>query len=215
MVLWGAEHPTTPDCINRTALHNQHRLCFISYDIMKPNVILIATSLLYIAAMNQGIQAADCLPGQAPLLYAHEKNDHTHPDNESRSDQHEPETSMPAMQGEGEHEHRAIAIPANQPVPTLHLIVHPDARQGWNLELQVANFSFAPEHVNQESSTTEGHAHLYIDGVKITRLYGTWYYLADLTPGTHEITVSLNTNGHEALMYDGQPIADTVIVDVP
>jgi hypothetical protein len=174
--------------------------------MMNPGLILLSTSFIYLTAMSSGIRSAYSLPPQTPLLYAHEGEAHPHPDSEM---------NHPEMQGEGEHEHGAIAIPMDQAVPTIHLIVHPDTRQGWNLELQIANFSFAPEHVNQESNTTEGHAHLYIDGVKITRLYGIWYYLEDLAPGTHEITVSLNANGHEALTYNGQPIADTVILEVP
>lgn len=36
-------------------------------------------------------------------------------------------------------------------------------------------------------------AHLSVDGTKITRLYGNWYYLESLPAGRHEITVSLNT----------------------
>ncbi|HEY9630243.1 MAG TPA: hypothetical protein V6C84_23365 [Coleofasciculaceae cyanobacterium] len=114
-----------------------------------------------------------------------------------------------------EHEHGAIDIPANQPVPVVQLIAHPDAQQGWNLEVQVTNFKFAPEHVNQASTPTEGHAHLYVDGQKITRLYGNWYYLNGLTPGAHEITVSLNANGHETLMYQGEPLQASTWVEVP
>lgn len=87
-------------------------------------------------------------------------------------------------------------------------------RQGWNLEVQVSNFTFAPSQVNQASIPTEGHAHLYIDGVKITRLYASWYYLESLAPGTHAITVNLNANGHETLMHNGQPIAATASVGV-
>ncbi|MBL1175232.1 hypothetical protein [Pantanalinema sp. GBBB05] len=114
-----------------------------------------------------------------------------------------------------EHHHKTLAIPAGQPVPTIKLVVHPDAMQGWNLEVQVTNFRFAPEQINQNSLTTEGHAHLYIDGKKVTRLYGSWYYLTHLAPGQHHITVTLNANGHEELTHQGQPIAASVTVQVP
>ena len=117
------------------------------------------------------------------------------------------------------HSHGSVEVPAGQPVPTVSLVIHPDSRRGWNLEMQVTNFTFAPEHVNQAdgvstSSTLEGHAHLYIDGVKITRIYGNWYYLESLSPGMHQISVSLNTNSHATLMYNGQPIQATVMLDV-
>lgn len=59
------------------------------------------------------------------------------------------------------------------------------------------------------------YAHLYVDGTKITRLYGNWYYLESLPAGRHEITVSLNTNNHETLIYNGQPIEATVVLNTP
>lgn len=119
------------------------------------------------------------------------------------------------MHGDTMHSHQELEIPAGQPIPTVKLIVSPDAMKGWNLEVQVTNFRFAPGRVNTSSNPAEGHAHLFIDGKKITRLYGPWYYLPDLEPGQHEIKVSLNTNAHETLVYKGQPIEATAIVQVP
>jgi hypothetical protein len=141
-----------------------------------------------------------------PLRYAHEGHSHSQPHDAGSTHAHPPHSPH---QGAHDHEHGMLEIPAGQPVPTVELVIHPDARRGWNLEIQVTNFAFAPERVNQTSSFQEGHGHLYIDGVKITRLYGNWYYLESLAPGTHEITVSLNANGHEALMHNGQPIQAT------
>ncbi|MGI0484018.1 hypothetical protein ACN4EK_01205 [Pantanalinema rosaneae CENA516] len=123
--------------------------------------------------------------------------------------------ATPASAGSDQHHHKTLAIPSGQPVPTVKLVVHPDALQGWNLEVQVTNFRFAPERINQQSITTEGHAHLYIDGQKLTRLYGSWYHLANLAPGEHRLTVTLNANGHEDLTHEGQPIAASAIVQVP
>ncbi|MBD2020912.1 hypothetical protein H6F43_12055 [Leptolyngbya sp. FACHB-36] len=110
--------------------------------------------------------------------------------------------------------HSTVEIPKGQPVPSVNLVVHPDPMDGWNLEVKVANFRFAPERISQKGSLTEGHAHLFVNGRKVTRLYGTWYYLA-LEPGQHKITVSLNTNQHQSLTHNGQPILDTTIVTVP
>ncbi|AFY78574.1 MAG: hypothetical protein IGR93_09255 [Hydrococcus sp. C42_A2020_068] len=115
--------------------------------------------------------------------------------------------------GEG-HEHKMMEIPDGQPIPTVDLIVHRDALKGWNLELKVTNFAFAPEKVNQSSNFKEGHAHLYVNGKKITRLYGNWYYLDRLEPGRNEIKVSLNANGHETFIHRGKAIEDVAIVEV-
>lgn len=114
-----------------------------------------------------------------------------------------------------EHEHGTLEIAAGQPIPTVNLRVHPDSRRGWNLEVQVTNFRFTPEAVNRPGSTTEGHAHLYVNGRKLTRLYSNWYYLESLPPGRHEIKVSLNTNTHETLTRNGQPIQAIATITVP
>jgi len=150
-----------------------------------------------------GLQPAP-LPAALPFAIAHAGHEHPHPDGMPMTE--------PGTQEEGSHTHGAMEVPANQLLPTVKLIAHPDARKGWNLEVQITNFKFAPEHVNQTSIPTEGHAHLYIDGEKITRLYGNWYYLGSLPPGEHEITVTLNANGHESLMHNGEPIQASVVV---
>ena len=129
---------------------------------------------------------------------------------------HTPSHSMDDSQGMGEsHHHGSLEIPAGQPVPTVTLMVYLDPVQGWNLEVLTTDFSFAPEQVNQANSPGEGHAHLYINGEKISRVYGPWLHLPELPSGNNEITVGLNANGHEVLTHNGQEIESTVVVEVP
>lgn len=85
--------------------------------------------------------------------------------------------------------HEMVNIPDNQPISNVDLIVHEDAKQGCNLEIKTTNFQFAPEKVNQEGTLNEGHAHLYINGEKITRIYDNWYDLSELKPGINEIKI--------------------------
>ncbi|NJN21199.1 MAG: hypothetical protein HC812_08440 [Leptolyngbya sp. RL_3_1] len=115
----------------------------------------------------------------------------------------------------GHGHHGTIEVPVEQPVPTVTLTVHPDPVRGWNLEVQTEHWVFAPEQVNQSSLTTEGHAHLYINGEQVTRLYSTWSYLPSLPSGEHLLTVGLNANGHEGLTHNSAPIEATVTVVVP
>jgi hypothetical protein len=113
------------------------------------------------------------------------------------------------------HDHGTFMIPKGELIPSVKLIVHNDSKKGWNLEVKITNFSFAPEKINQESKFNEGHAHIYINGKKLTRLYSNWYYLEDLPKGKNEIKISLNTNNHETLVSGGKMIEDTVIITVP
>lgn len=111
--------------------------------------------------------------------------------------------------------HKTMEIPASQPIPSVDVTIHKDPMKGYNLEAKVANFRFAPEDVSQAAKPGEGHAHLYINGEKITRLYSSWYYLENLKPGKNKITVSLNANSHQALVHNGKKIEDTETIDVP
>jgi hypothetical protein len=97
-------------------------------------------------------------------------------------------------------------------IPTVKVLAVQDKKAGWNLSLVTSNFSFTPEDVNGKDVVGEGHAHLWVDGEKITRLYGNHYYIDALSQGDHEITVTLNTNSHKDYVVDGKQIADTITV---
>ena len=99
-------------------------------------------------------------------------------------------------------------------MPSVTVIVHPDARKGWNLEVQTEHFTFTPEQVNDVNQPNVGHGHLYVNGEKITRLYSNWFYLDHLDAGTNEITVSLHANGHEVWTHEGEAIAHTTTIEV-
>ncbi len=146
-------------------------------------------------------------PESQPYNLAHET---VHPPEHHENDDHHGDHH----QGD-DHHHESLEVPMGQPVPAIVLVVHPDAVRGWNLELQTTHFRFAPEQVNQANQPNVGHGHLYINGERISRVYGNWLHLPQLPPGRTEITVSLNANGHEALTYQGELIQDTVIVEVP
>ena len=109
------------------------------------------------------------------------------------------------------HEGREVA----EPYPTLEMKIVPDPKSGWNLHLETTNFIFAPEQVNTEHQAGIGHAHLYINGQRIKRLYGHWYHLTDLPPGQHQVTVNLSGNDHTDLLLNGEMIQATETIIVP
>lgn len=93
--------------------------------------------------------------------------------------------------------------------------VKADPMKGYNLFLQTRKLAWAPEHASSAHRRGEGHAHLYVDGVKRTRLYGPAFYLGELTPGRHLIRVTLNGNDHRDYVRGARPIAAETTVDVP
>jgi len=87
-----------------------------------------------------------------------------------------------------------------------------DPTGGWNVTLRTTNFAFTPEAVNQPNTPNTGHAHLFVDGVKLARLYGPHFHMPDLAPGQHEIVVTLSSNDHSIYRVDGVRIEARAIV---
>ncbi|MEM7240058.1 MAG: hypothetical protein AAF501_19825 [Pseudomonadota bacterium] len=99
--------------------------------------------------------------------------------------------------------------------PEVSIRVVKDALSGWNVFLSVRKFRFTPEQVNQANVANEGHAHLYLNGEKLTRLYGTSYHLPNVPPGRNVVSVSLNANDHSGLLLVGQPIVAEAVIVLP
>lgn len=98
--------------------------------------------------------------------------------------------------------------------PTIVLKVEPDKKSGYNVHVETTNFTFTPENASLEHVMNQGHAHLYINGEKIVRMYGPWFHIAALEPGENEIRVTLNANDHKDYAIEGKTIEDTATVIV-
>jgi hypothetical protein len=107
-----------------------------------------------------------------------------------------------------EHLHGEIEL-AGYPkseLPNVWMEIIEDPMGGYNIKLNTINFTFTPEKVNAEHVLGEGHAHLYINGQKVARVYSDWYYMPALEPGNYEISVTLNSNDHNEYCIRGTPI---------
>ncbi len=105
----------------------------------------------------------------------------------------------------GEDDHHATTVEASG-LMTVDFNVTADLIGGANVEIFTEGFAFAPESVNGAHVAGEGHAHIYVAGVKVARVYTPWFYLRDLTPGEHEIRVTLNANSHEEYTVSGNNV---------
>lgn len=111
------------------------------------------------------------------------------------------------------HAHEFINLTDPATAPTVQLNAVEDSIGGWNIELVTTNFTFTPELVNTDAIIGEGHAHLYVDGTKVARVYTNWFHLAELTPGNHTIRVELNANDHAPYVLNGAPIESIIQVE--
>ncbi len=104
-------------------------------------------------------------------------------------------------------------VPEDVEAPRVtNLEVTKDNKAGWNISFDTENFTFTPENASSPHIPNEGHAHLHIDGKKISRLYSNNYYVADLEPGDHTFSVYLNTNDHKEYVVDGVGTGQDVVV---
>jgi hypothetical protein len=106
------------------------------------------------------------------------------------------------------HAHDPLEVPTSAPTPSVSLTLYKDAKSGYNAHITTTNIRFAPEHASGAYVAGEGHAHIYVNGVKINRVYGEWYHLADVVPGD-VVSVQLSSNNHKELTIHGEAIADT------
>ncbi|MBV7329994.1 hypothetical protein KFU94_17470 [Chloroflexi bacterium TSY] len=110
------------------------------------------------------------------------------------------------------HEHGKLLEVDADVAPFVDLQVIPLDDGSFNVRVQTLNFTFAPQRVGIDPISGEGHAHLYIDGEKVARVYGEWYHLSSLPEEAQTISVGLYANNHQPLAVDGVEITDTVII---
>ncbi|TMV09634.1 hypothetical protein FGK63_00770 [Ruegeria sediminis] len=117
--------------------------------------------------------------------------------------------------GAGGHDHSTVInLPAGPNAPGVKIQLTQDPMAGWNLHVMPRNFRFAPENASTDDRPGEGHAHVYVNGTKLARLYGNWMHIADLPKGEVEVAVSLNANGHSPFAVDNVPVSASLTVQV-
>jgi hypothetical protein len=119
-----------------------------------------------------------------------------------------------ASQSTGHAHDAPLSLPDDGTAPQLEISVVKDLMSGWNLHVSTQSFRFAPENASTPDIAGEGHAHVYVDGVKIARLYGPWMHLSALPQGNPTIKVVLNSNDHRPLSVDGTPVDVTLSIQV-
>ena len=125
--------------------------------------------------------------------------------------------SMPAQSGGMTHETKAANIidaDGWAAMPTLDTAVYRDPGAGWNLNVITTNFIFDAKSAGLENVEGHGHAHVYVNGVKLGRVYGAWHHIGALPLGENEVTVALYANDHSALASGGVKITSTSTVIV-
>lgn len=117
------------------------------------------------------------------------------------------------------HEHKARDIGQGTLIPKIQLQVFRDQIDGVNIHVEVDNYLLnAPSTAKKESNAgaiLQGHAHVYVNGVKRQRLYGEDVHIPQswLKTGVNQVAVSLNSHQHENWMSGDHSIVGSVFLD--
>ncbi|WHI50692.1 hypothetical protein P3339_20015 [Microbulbifer sp. MLAF003] len=118
--------------------------------------------------------------------------------------------------GHGGDQHPIVEIPMHIATPRIELNISRDTMSGFNLHIDFDRFEL--ESPRDASDTPqrflEGHAHLYINGKKVQRLYAADVHLPEklLRPGFNQITVTLNAHDHSTWSRGGKRILATLFI---
>jgi hypothetical protein len=103
--------------------------------------------------------------------------------------------------------------------PTALMKILKDPTGGFNVQVVTTNFTWRPEMASMKYVPGEGHAHVFLDGRKIMRIYNEWFHLNTYQFATRSgeqlLSLEFVGNDHAPYTIQGAPIGDQKIVDVP
>ncbi len=103
--------------------------------------------------------------------------------------------------------------------PTAALEIKKDPTGGFNVHVVTTNFTWRPEMASMKYAPSEGHAHVFLDGRKIMRIYNEWFHLNTYQfatrAGEQLLSIEFVGNDHAPYTIQGSPVGDQKIVDVP
>jgi len=88
-------------------------------------------------------------------------------------------------------------------------------REGFDVTLTVENFTFMRAADDAAHVPNQGHAHIYLNGLKLGRLYEPEFAIGALLPGDYHLRIGLNTNDHRPYIKDGAHIEAVLAFSVP
>lgn len=132
--------------------------------------------------------------------------------------------SMPSM----DHSHIPVAVPSHVIPPRLSATLTRDVMSGYNLKLDIENYKMtAPPigvpmeelmipSINADTGFVEGHAHLYINGEKIQRVYGDSVHIpaSYFKEGMNQLNITINNHAHMFWTFDDKKIISSLFISV-
>lgn len=107
---------------------------------------------------------------------------------------------------------------AQEAAPKATLDIQKDPTGGFNVHVITTNFVWRPEMASMQHVPGEGHAHVYLDGRKIMRIYNEWFHLNTFQfstkSGEQLLSIEFVGNDHSPYTIQGFPVGAEQLVDV-
>lgn len=97
--------------------------------------------------------------------------------------------------------------------PELSITATPSG-EDWQVSLTTDGFTFVPEMADPVHVPGEGHGHIYLNGLKLGRVYDHSVTFGALPAGQHLVEVSLNSNDHFAYEDANGPVRAAAMITV-
>ena len=108
---------------------------------------------------------------------------------------------------------------AQETAPQASLEIKKDPTGGFNVHVLTNNFVWRPDMASMKHVLGEGHAHVYLDGRKIMRIYNEWFHLNTYQfatkAGEQLLSIEFVGNDHSPYTIQGLPVGAEQVVDVP
>ena len=108
---------------------------------------------------------------------------------------------------------------AQESAPKASFEIKKDPTGGFNVHVVTENFAWRPEMASLHHVPGEGHAHIFLDGRKIMRIYNPWFHLNTYQfatrPGEQLLSIEFVGNDHAAYTIQGLPVGTEQVINVP
>jgi hypothetical protein len=119
------------------------------------------------------------------------------------------------------HQHKSREIRPNTPIPKIELAAYRDVLDGVNVHIEVASYvlnapDLATKSLVSEEGFLQGHAHVFVNGIKRQRLYGKDIHIPKswLKDGVNQVAISLNSHQHENWVSNEHNIVGSIFLDL-
>ena len=104
--------------------------------------------------------------------------------------------------------HPGNKIDAEKPYPLINLEIVKDKVDGYNLYIDLENFTLNPSQIGSENQSNMGYLQLFVNDIKITRVYSNWVHVPQRFFNLKDnfIKITFNSNLYDEFTIEGKPL---------